>query len=136
MTRAAECSSSFLLEIGGISSASFVRCSGLCAEVEVFEYAEGGAGAPRRLRGDVSWSSIVLERGVTRDREIHDWFVKGDRRDGAVILLGPGGREAARWAFTAGWPCRWAGPVLDARAAETAIEELEIAHEGIQWIER
>jgi phage tail-like protein len=132
----AECASGFLLEIGGISSASFVRCSGLGAAVEVLEVAEGGAGAARKLRGDLAWSSIVLERGVTRDRELHDWFVKGDRRDGAVILLSAGGKEAARWAFARGWPCRWEGPVLDARAAEAAIEALEIAHEGLQWIER
>jgi phage tail-like protein len=136
MTPAVECSSGFLLEIDGISSASFVKCSGLRAAVEVFEHREGGASAPRRLRGDTSWSSIVLERGVTRDRELHDWFVKGDRRDGAVILLSQGGRESARWAFSRGWPCRWEGPILDASATQAAIEILEITHEGLRWIDR
>jgi phage tail-like protein len=136
MSRAAECASSFLLEIDGIGSASFVRCSGLGAAVDVFEYAEGGAGTVRKLPGDLACANIVLERGVARDRDLHDWFLRGDRRDGAVILLGGGGREAARWSFQRGWPCRWEGPVLDAREDVAAIEVLEIAHEGLRWIER
>ena len=126
---------SFLLEIEGISSAAFVRCAGLGARVEIVEHLEGGHGV-RRFRGDIAHGNIVLERAVSADHELEDWFRKGDRRDGAVVLLSPSGKEACRWAFTRGWPCRWEGPVLDARAREAALELLEIAHEGVRWVAR
>jgi phage tail-like protein len=135
--RGAPCAAdSFHLEIGGISTASFTSCSGLESSVAVFEYVEGGANAPRKLRGAESFSNIVLERGVARDRELFDWYSRGDRRDGAVVLLDPAGREVVRWALTRAWPCRWTGPTLDASAAEVAIESVEIAHEGLRCIDR
>ena len=133
----------FHLEIEGISAARFVRCAGLAASRSVFEYAEGGSRAARKLPGDEVFSNIVLERGVARDRELFEWYAKGDRRDGAVVLLGADGREVLRWAFSRGWPCRWEGPPLDARRAEVALELLdaalellEITHEGLQCVAR
>ena len=71
-----------------------------------------------------------------RDPGLYDWFLRGERRDGAVVLLGHDGREVLRWAFARGWPCRWEGPAFDARRTEVALELLEIAHEGLQCIER
>jgi phage tail-like protein len=123
---------SFHLEIEGISAGSFVRCSGLGARWETIEVREGGSGRARRLRGDTRFENIVLERGVVRDPELYDWFVSGRRRDGAIVLLGSDGREAFRWTFERGWPCRWEGPSLDATRAEVAIEILEIVHEGLR----
>ena len=126
----------FHLEIEGISAARFVRCAGLAVSRSVLEYAEGGSRAARKLPGGEVFSNIVLERGVARDRELFEWYAKGDRRDGAVVLLGADGREVLRWAFSRGWPCRWEGPPLDARRAEVALELLEITHEGLQCVAR
>jgi phage tail-like protein len=126
---------SFHLELEGVSTGSFVSCSGLGARAGVFEYAEGGLGGVRKFRGETRFSSLLLERGVTRSRELYQWFERGDRRDGAVVLLSPAGKEVMRWSFQRGWPCRWQGPLLDARSAEVALELLEIAHEGLAWSE-
>lgn len=126
-------SDSFHLEIDGISAAGFVRCGGLGGEREVFEFFEGGTATPRRLRGRLAWEKIVLERGVVKDRSLYDWFLKGDRRDGAIVLISASGEERARWRFLRGWPCSWRGPSLDASNAAVAIEALEIVHEGIEW---
>jgi len=126
----------FCLEIEGISMGGFVGCSGLGARTDVLSYAEGGAGAARSFRGKTFHSTLVLERGIFRSSELHDWFVKGDRRDGAVVLLSAEGREVLRWNFSRGWPCRWEGPALDARTSGVALERLEIAHEGLEWVER
>ena len=136
MDQAAYGSDSFHLEIDGISAGNFVSCSGLGAKVEVLEYAEGGAEEPVRLRGRVTFDNIVLERGVVRSRDLYEWFLKGDRRDGAIVMVSPAGEEILRWAFVRGWPCRWEGPLLDASRAEVALELLEITHEGLRWIER
>ena len=126
----------FCLEIDGISLGGFVSCSGLGARTEVLRYAEGGAGEVHSFRGKTFHSTLVLERGIPRSSELHDWFVKGDRRDGAVVLLSAEGREVLRWNFSRGWPCRWEGPALDARTSGVALERLEIAHEGLEWVER
>jgi phage tail-like protein len=135
-TEPAYVSSRFYLEIDGISSGNFVRCSGLGSSVETFEYVEGGTSEVRRLRGDLRHDALVLERGVVRERELLEWFERGDRRSGAVVLVSADGREVARWAFSRGWPVRWDGPVLDSRGGDVALEALEIVHEGIQWIQR
>ena len=136
MNKAVHTADSFHLEIDGISSGSFLSCSGLAARVGVFEFAEGGFEGPRKVRGDLLYSNILLGRGVVREHDLYGWFMKGDLRDGAVILLSREGKEVARWSFLRGWPCRWEGPALDARRSEVALELLEIAHEGLLCVQR
>jgi phage tail-like protein len=41
-------------------------------------------------------------------------------------------REVARWAFVRGLPLKVAGPALNAKTGEIAIEELHIVHEGLR----
>jgi phage tail-like protein len=134
MSGTAQRADAFHLEIDGISAGSFVRCSGLGARTEIFPVREGGREHVSYLRGCVAYSPLVLECGVLRDPGLLEWFLRGERRDGAVVLLGADGREVLRWAFRGGWPCRWEGPELDARQPEIALERLEIAHEGLQCV--
>ena len=124
----------FHLEIDGTSTGGFLRCRGLEAVVDVFEYMEGGANECRRFAGDRVYSNIVLERGLVRDRELYDWFLSGERRDGSVVLLTRDGHEQMRWNFVRAWPWRWRGPVLDAAAADVAVESIEIVHEGLECL--
>jgi phage tail-like protein len=35
------------------------------------------------------------------------------------------------WAFKRGLPVKWTGPSLNATQSQVAVEELEIAHEGL-----
>ncbi len=126
----------FHLEIDGVSAGGFLRCSGLGSRIDTFEYAEGGTDAPRRFAGDRHFDTIVLEKGLTKSRELYDWFEHGERRDGAIVLLARTGEERLRWEFAAGWPRRWQGPLLDADSTEVAVERLEIVHEGLRCPER
>lgn len=127
---------SFHLEIDGISSASFSRCDGLHGRREVVAYREGGSAHPRYFPGPEAASSLVLERGITRDASLWDWYKRGDRRSGAVVLLGAGGDEIVRWRFEVAWPVAWEGPGLDACGRGVALERLEIVHEGLEWVGR
>jgi phage tail-like protein len=127
-------SDSFHLEVDGLSTAGFARCSGLGERFEVLAYREGGLGSLRQFRGAARSGRFVLERGLVRDRALWEWFRRGDPRDGAVLLLDAGGRERTRWVFRRGWPCAWSGPELDAEAAEVALERVEIIHEGVEWL--
>ena len=55
------------------------------------------------------------------------------RYDGKVIVLDErGDQPVATWNFTRGLPARLVGPQLNARTGEVAIEELQIAHEGLR----
>ncbi len=122
----------FHLEIDGYATASFLRCSGLGAEREVFVYREGGADIASILPGSVRPSTLAFEVGLTRGGELFSWFERGDRRDGAVVLESSAGEEQMRWEFERGVPIRWLGPQLDAGSAAVAIERIELAHEGLR----
>ena len=128
----------FRLEISGLKATAFSECSGLSSEVDVIEYRSGAdAGLTRKLPGLRRYANIVLKRGITKDRELWDWYktvldgaVK--RRDGSVVLLDEAGNDVLRWNFRQGWPRKYEGPSLNAGTSEVAIETLEITHEGLE----
>jgi hypothetical protein len=56
--------------------------------------------------------------------------------DGEVVqaeleLLDDTGAAVRTWRFRRGLPVRWSGPALVASSSAVALEELEIAHEGL-----
>jgi phage tail-like protein len=116
----------------------FSECSGLEMTLQVDEHREGGNnGTVRKFPGRVSWSNIRLRRGMTFSDELWNWhysFVtaKGRRRDGIVLLQNEEQTPVKAWIFRAGLPVRWSGPALDAAQSRVSIEELEIAHEGLE----
>lgn len=150
-------------EVAGVASAlvgigttflfgTFSKVSGLDAELDLEEYHEGGNNrSVLRFAKRGSHPELVLERGVSYDTSIADWYhqVKaGDmdrlRKDGLVLLMDRGGPDAtgmglpgldrvpvAGWYFRRAIPKRIAGPTLNAKGNEVAIERLELAHEGL-----
>lgn len=127
----------FLVEIDNVARAAFSEVSGLDSETAVIEYRTGSEHVMRKLPGLTKFGNITLRRGVTQDRELWDWrqaIIEGnpDRRNGSIILLDDQRNPVVRWNFRNGWPCKWEGPALNAKANEVAIEMLEIAHEGLE----
>ncbi len=130
----------FLLEIEGITRASFQECSGLDSEVEMKEYREGGDNINmRKLPGLAKYSNISLKRGVTDDRDLYDWhmeWLKGgneaQRRSGSLVSLNHRGDEVARWNFYEAWPTKWTGPTFNAESSELAIEQFDLAIERLE----
>ncbi|HEX6894271.1 MAG TPA: phage tail protein [Bryobacteraceae bacterium] len=130
----------FLVEIDGITRASFIEASGLDSTIDVTEYREGGFNETmRKLPAKTKFSNITLKFGTTDDHELYDWhrqWVKGDpaaqRKNGSVILLDRSGQERIRWNFINAWPVKWTGPSFNAKNNDVAIETLELAHEGIE----
>jgi phage tail-like protein len=126
----------------------FAECSGLELEADVRDYLEGGRndGVVRRV-GRVKLSPIVLKRGMfsaSRDdpanTDLWTWLtrmVSGElpvsRYDGRVQILEPSRRTVlATWSFDRGLPKKVAGPTLNGRTGEIALEELHIVHEGLR----
>lgn len=130
------------LEIDGITEGIFKEVTGLDSETEVIEHrvtGKGGNLVVHKVPGALKWSNIVLRRGVTDDKKLHDWRLKieqgqieANRKNGSVTLYNPAGQPVAKYTFKKGWPCKFKGPALDSGKNEIAIEELEIAHEGLE----
>jgi phage tail-like protein len=128
----------FLVEIDGITRASFQECTGFDSTVEIKEYREGGDNATvRKLPGQAKYSNIQLKWGMTDDVDLYQWHRRAlegeiERKNGSIVLLDRKGEEVARWDFERAWPTKWDGPDLNAETSDLAIEMLEIAHEGIK----
>lgn len=133
---------------GPLGDGAFAECTGLDVEMDVGEYVEGGRNnAVLQRAGRAKVSRLTLRRGMLYphgakvDDTLWRWFqdvvdgVRPIRRyDGTVSVLDDGGRPVAAWAFSRGLPAKLVGPQLNARTGEIAIEELQIAHEGLRLV--
>ena len=134
-------SAHFVLDIDGLASVNFSKCTGLAGEVGVEEYAEGGENRfAHRFPSRASSPNLVLNQGAGPLQELWDWFFEFHTtgliapRDGTVVLMSTveGDLKPVRvWAFTRGWPVKLTGPDLDAQSSAVAIEAVEIAHHGL-----
>jgi len=127
----------FRVELDGIDSGSFRKCSGLKTETEVFEYQEGGDNeATHKLMGPTKASNIVLTKGFVSDPALFKWRDEVQasgtkaikRRNGSIVALALDGKtEVGRWNFQKAWPVRWEMTEFDASSGEAACEILELA---------
>ena len=122
------------------ASGGFSECTGLDISLDIEEYKEGGNnGLILRFPTRVKWSNLRLKRGIAQSDELWLWhfgFVGGQvaRRDGVVTLQDEQQNSVKSWSFTRGLPVKWTGPSLNASQNQIAIEELEIAHEGLRLL--
>ena len=130
-----------------LGDGGFQECSGLQIEMDVQELPEGGRndGTVRQV-GRGRYTNIVLKRGMLVpdggqvNNELWNWLqsvLSGvrpvARYDGVIEVLSADGLDTvATWTFDRGLPQKIAGPSLNARTGEIAIEELTIAHEGLR----
>jgi phage tail-like protein len=129
-----------------IGNGGFQECTGLGIELDVQELQEGGRndGVIRRI-GRAKYQPITLKRGMFSAKpgeqaftELCGWLQQLASRDhvvrydGTVDVLDAHGNDVvASWIFVRGLPSKISGPTLNARTGEVAIEELQIAHEGL-----
>src|SRR5689334_17967685 len=129
----------FRVEIERTPVAGFRECSGLSFTTASVEYREG-TDVPlhvRKLTGLRAFSNITLRRGMTRDRDLWNWYrnvLNGqeDRRGGAIVLQDELHADVMRWNFEGGWISRWEGPSLNATGNDVAIETIEITVERVE----
>jgi phage tail-like protein len=128
----------FEIKIGTMEALGlFHECSGLELEVEVFEYAEGGNNhVTHHLPGRVRYRNLVLSRGMTDEKALHDWFWKArdkvEPKEVTLTLKRHDDQTVRTWTFENAYPVRWTGPTLDANGVAVATETLEIAHSGMR----
>jgi phage tail-like protein len=123
-----------------VAAGGFSECTGLEATLQVEPFRQGGdSHGERRFPTSAAWSNLRLKRGVALSRDLWDWYEefvrgRGRRRDGVVFLQNDLHVPMKVWRFRRGMPVRWTGPALNAGDSRLAIEELEIAHEGLELV--
>lgn len=115
----------------------FTEVSGLTMEYDVFEYQEGGVNDfVHKLRGRMKFTNLVLTRGITHEESFTKWFLecreKTQRRDLSVTMLSTDLQPVRTWSFAGAFPVKWTGPGLKAASGEIAVEQIEIAHQGLK----
>lgn len=125
------------LPVEALLAGGFAEVGGLDMTLEVEDYKEGGRNdRVHKLPTRVTWGNLRLKRGVAASDDLFDWLYsfaqgRGKRRDGLITLLDDQKRPVRVWKFTRALPIKWTGPSLDAAKSAIAIEELELAHEGL-----
>jgi len=125
------------LTVGVPPQGGFSEASGLEVTIAPEEYREGGNnGTVLKFPGHAVWPNLKLRHGLVASTDLWNWHQdfldgRGKRRDGVVTLLDETGSPVRSWRFVRGLPVRWLGPTLNAHEGKVAIEEIEIAHEGL-----
>jgi phage tail-like protein len=123
----------------GGTKIGFTEVSGMEVETEVIEYRDGASKEYSKLKmpGMRKYSNITLKRGTFKsDNEFFDWFneVKLNtitRRDITISLLDEEHSPVVVWKVKNAWPTKVTSTDLKADGNETAIETMELVHEGL-----
>jgi len=139
---------SFVISTAGQrATAGFSEISGLEGTMEVEDYNAGGVnGGALRFPGRFKWSNLTFKRGVVARRAFDDksdlwtWlqgFIDGTgvRKDGTITLMNEHHDPQLVWGWRRGLPVKWTGPMMNAQQSQIAIEQIEIAHEGLYVIQ-
>jgi phage tail-like protein len=128
----------FQVEWGG-TKIGFSEVTGLDVETEVIEYRDGASPEYNKLKmpGMRKFSNITMKRGVfAADNDYFLWWNtvklnKIERRDITISLLNENHEPVIVWKVKNAWPTKIQSTDLKADGNETAIESLELAHEGL-----
>jgi phage tail-like protein len=131
----------FVVEINGEQVAAFQEVSGLDSENTPIEYREGAdrINAVRKLPGMEKYPNLTLKRGITGSMALWDW--RKEVRDGGdafppirnvvVKLKNEKHEDVTQWTLTNAWCCKLAGPTLNAKGNEIAIEAMELSYDRL-----
>jgi phage tail-like protein len=132
----------FGLEIEGKMSGFFTTVTGIGSESEVVEHKvtnpDTGETVIRKIPGRLAWTDVSLKRGVTSNIDVWEWrqqVIDGEVEDArtncSIVAYNQANEEIARWNLENAWPCKVAGPDMDAGSQDYMVEEITIVHEGM-----
>jgi phage tail-like protein len=140
----------FLVFFGSATApvAAVSKIGGLKRTSDVIDYREGGNGIIRKGLGRTKYDPILLERGLTHDRDFAEWAnaaqvlergsprssPKALRRDIRILLLNEAGQPVFQYNVYRAWVSEYqALPDLDAGGNAIALEHIKLEHEGWEW---
>lgn len=128
----------FSVEWGG-ANIGFSEISGLNIENKVIEYRDGVSPEYSNIKmpGMREYSNITMKRGVFKgDNDLYNWLNTialntVERRDLTISLLNEAHEPVVVWKVTNAFPVKIQSTDLKADGNEVAIEQVDIAHEGL-----
>ena len=128
----------FLVDWGG-TKIGFTEVSGLNIENKLIEYRDGASPEYSKIKmpGMREFSNITLKRGVfAGDNEFYAWLNTislntVERRDVTIKLLNENHDPVVTWKIKNAFPVKIQSTDLKADGSEVAIEQLDLAHEGL-----
>lgn len=128
----------FQVDWGG-TKIGFTEVSGLNIENKVIEYRDGASPEFSKIKmpGMREFSNITLKRGVfADDNEFYQWLNTislntVERRDVIIRLLNEEHNPVVTWKIKNAFPLKIQSTDLKSDGSEVAIEQIELAHEGL-----
>ena len=128
----------FRVEWGG-NNVGFSEVSGLNIENKIIEYRDGVSPEFSKIKmpGMREYSNITLKRGVFKgDNEFYKWLNTislntVERRDLTISLLNETHEPVVVWKVHNAFPLKIQSTDLKADGSEVAIEQIDLAHEGL-----
>lgn len=117
----------------------FSEVSGLNIENKLIEYRDGASPEYSKIKmpGMTEFGNITLKRGMFKgDNEFYNWLNSislntVERRDLTISLLNESHEPVVTWKIKNAFPIKIQSTDLKADGGEVAIEQLDIAHEGL-----
>lgn len=128
-----------------LCSGAFSECTGLEATMEPKVIKEGGRNyGPAQRAGQVSFSTVILKRGMTTTRDLWRWYelvtsnnAYAYRLSVHISMFGPSASADTpilTWKLARALPIKFKAADLNAKGTEVGIEELHLAHEGLTLV--
>ena len=129
----------FLVEWGDGTKCSFQEVCGLDAGIEPIEYRQGNNPefSVIKMPGSNTFNNVTMKKGLfADDTSFWDWHEKIkmnviERMDVKIKLLDETGSPTMTWTLSNAWPAKISSSDLKSVNNEIAVEELELAYEGI-----
>ena len=125
-----------------LCSGAFAECTGLEATMEPKVINEGGRNyGPVQRAGPVVFGTVMLKRGMTSNQHLWQWFklvgggAYAHRLKVTITQFDTAGKGAFSWRLLRALPVKFKAADLNARSVEVGVEELHLAHEGLEQIE-
>lgn len=126
-------SSSVRIEISGVASQTFQQCT-VRSATDVIELRDA-TGITHMMPGRIRYPPVVCSRALTTDKSFWDWRKQIEqgtltRKTMIAVFLDGSGNELARIRIVRAWPS--AATIRKTKPDGVHLEEIEIAHEGLQ----
>lgn len=128
----------FNVDWGG-TNIGFSEVSGLNIENKLIEYRDGASPEYSKLKmpGMREFGNLTFKRGVFKgDNEFYTWLDTislntVERRDLTISLLNENHEPVVTWKIKNAFPVKVQSTDLKADGNEVAIEQIDVAHEGL-----
>ena len=134
----------FKVQIGQHGEIPFQEIAGLDIETQAIEYRAGDSKefSVIKMPGIRKTGNITMKRGIfAKDDQLWNWFNQiksgtAQRVPITITLSDESGNPTMVWTLNNAWPTKITVSDMKSDANETAVESLEIAHEGLSIANR